>query len=349
MDASKAMEFLHMLGCRKVSHGGNWVRSTCPLEHRHAGGHDNKPSFAISIRPRDSSGCRCLGCGYATEILHQLLWKLEIERGKDVGRASAFLLKHNQIGVDWLEANAERKPDKNDLMGRVSHSRTYVSSFERHSNFVHPDDEPQPEVPAEVLAQMVADMPPKVREYLKREPDKINGIEGRALDDLTISEWELGWHRLKGRICIPIRDETGKLVSVSGRKFDENAWGPKYLHSPFKRDRVLFGSHRLNKEIRKGYLTEGFFQTIRLAQLGYPNPLGRMGSHLSKQQANLLAEWFDHLVIVPDGDKAGYESAEIARRMLEDRIDRIDVAEMPKGKDADSLKPAALRSILDLL
>lgn len=347
MDAGKAQEFLQLIGCRKISVGAGWVRSTCPLEYRHSGGHDKQPSFAISIRSGDSSGCRCQGCGYATEILHQLLWKLSIERGKDVERASAFLLKHDQIGVDWLEANADRKPDDKDLMGRVVHARTYVSSFDRHSNFVHPNDEPQPEVPDEVLQRMIKDLPDHVREYLKRTPDKINGVEGRALDELTIAEWELGWHRLKGRICIPIRDETGKLVSVSGRKFDESGWGPKYLHSPFKRNRVLFGSHRLNKGIRKGYLLEGFFQTIRLAQLGYPNPLGRMGSHLSKQQADLLVEWFDHLVIVPDGDKAGYESAEIARLMLVDRIERIDVAEMPRGKDADSLKPFQLRDILD--
>lgn len=349
MDAGRAQEFLALIGCRKINVGGGWVRATCPLEYRHSGGHDNQPSFAISIRPYDSSGCRCLGCGYATEILHQLLWKLSIERGRDVEGPSAFLLKHNQIGLDWLEANAERKPDDKDLMGRVSHARTYVSSFERHSTFVHPDNEPQPEVPDDVLKQMIKDMPDDIRTYLMREPDKINGVTGRHLDALTISEWELGWHRLKGRICIPIRDENGKLVSVSGRKYDEQGWGPKYLHSPFKRDRVLFGSHRLNKEIKKGYLTEGFFQTIRLAQLGFHNPLGRMGSHLSKQQASLLEGWFDHLIIVPDGDKAGHESAEIARRMLENRIEKIDIAEMPKGEDADSLKPSVLRALLEVI
>lgn len=346
MDAGKAQEFLHLIGCRKISTGGDWVRSTCPLEHRHSGGSDNKPSFAIRIRPSDSSGCRCLGCGYATEQLNELLWKLSIERGMDIEKASRLLLKHNQIGLAWLEANAERRPDKDDLRGRVDFSRAYVSSYERKSNFVHPNDEPQPEVPAHVLEEMIKDIPSHVVDYLMRPEDPVRKIKGRGLDPLTISEWELGWHRLKGRICIPIRDETGKLVSISGRKFSDDEWGPKYLHSPFKRDRVLFGSHRVNKDIRKGYLTEGFFQTIRLAQLGYPNPLGRMGSHLSNQQAEMLAEWFDHLVIVPDGDQAGYDSAKVAEERLRGRIETVEIADMPKGKDADSLDPDRLQEIL---
>jgi hypothetical protein len=337
MDEGQASTFLHLIGCRKINYGAEWVRSTCPLEHRHSGGFDNKPSFAISIRPNDSSGCRCLGCGYATEQLIYLLWKLSIERGMDTDRAVQFLLKNNQIGLAWLERTVDRPPAETDLMGRVSHSRTYVSSYERQSTFVHPDDAPQAEVPEEVLQKMIADLPEAVLTYLKTE---------RRLDPLTIAEWELGWHAMKGRICIPIRNEEGKLIAVSGRKFDEQAWGPKYLHSRFKRDRVLYGEHRVNKAIRKGYLLEGFFQVIRLAQHGYVNPLARMGTHLSKQQAAKLVEWFDHLVIVPDGDKAGMDSAMLIREQLKDQIETIEIPDMPKGKDADSLSPKRLPEIV---
>jgi Toprim-like/DNA primase catalytic core, N-terminal domain len=340
MRSDHAVEFLSLLGCRKIHVGRGWVRSTCPLEYRHAKGSDNTPSFAVSIRDNDSSGCRCLGCGYAG-VLIPLLWKLVRERGLTDQRAYALvrlLLAHDQVGMGWLERlTEERRPDENDLGARVAFSRDYLPAYARESTFVHPDDEPQARVPEEVLAQMVADMPPYVTKYL---------VDERRLSPLTILEWELGWQPMKRRICIPIRDVDRNLVSISGRKFDDAAWGPKYMHSPFKRDRMLFGEHLLNKSIRKGYLCEGFFHVIALAQDGYPNALARMGTHLSRQQADKLVEWFDHLVIVPDGDKAGADSAALIERQLQGRIPTIEVAHVPRGTDIDSLTAERRRELL---
>jgi DNA primase len=71
-----------------------------------------------------------------------------------------------------------------------------------------------------------------------------------------------------------------------------------------------------------------------------------MGTHLSRQQADRLVEWFDHLIIVPDGDKAGLESADRVKETLEGRIARVDIAPMLKGKDADGLPPDTLRAVM---
>jgi len=353
MDVGHIQRFMRGLGCTKISIGSRWVRSTCPMGHLHSGGKDRQPSFAISIDPGGASNCRCQACGIYGDLL-ALVW-----RAARAGRARSdlfyFLVEHNQLDVEKLGGEKEPAPD--DLAGQLRAYRKYDPSrrTKRKSNFVHPDDEPQAEVPEDVLRKMIADMPDYVREYLTRTSNPIMGVKGRGLTDLTVEEWELGWHLTQRRIAIPIRDETGKLVAISGRAFEDQK--PKYLHSRFKRDRVLFGEHRHDDSIRSGYLFEGFFQTIFTWQCGYANVLAPMGTHLSQQQARKLVRWFDHLTIVPDGDKAGQDAAERHLRTLSDlelpregggtdKIEKIDIAAMPKGKDADTLKPNVLVDIL---
>lgn len=353
MNVGEIRMFMELLGVARISVGSRWVRSTCPLNHLHSGGIDKQPSFAISINPDDKSNCNCQACGYKGDLL-ALLWRKLADRRRVRAELVDFLVTHNKLDLDRFE---DEPPElkKGDLAGRLRRARKYVPREytpreyaphkARKSNFVHPDDEPQAEVPESTIKKMIADMPEKVRSYLTREPNKGLGIKGRNLNLETVVDWELGWHPLQRRICIPIRDEGGKLVAISGRKFDDDMKGPKYMHSRFKRDRVLFGEHRHVKEIRVGYLFEGFYQVMFTSQLGYKNALARMGTHLSRQQTEKLVNWFDHVIIVPDGDKAGRDSAERIAHDLSVLM-FTTVTGMPRGKDADTLNPAELIELL---
>jgi len=348
MDVGEIRQFLHALGCQKISVGTKWVRSTCPMGHLHAGGKDRQPSFAICIDPGDESNCRCQACGIYGGLI-PLVWRISADGRRPRPDLFDFLVKHNQMDVEKLDLDPP-EPAPDDLEGQIRAARKYVPNPKRKSKFVHPDDEPQAEVPEDVLRQMIADMPDYVLDYLTRKPDPIMGVDGRGLEPLTIAEWELGWHKVNRRVCIPIRDEDGKLVAISGRAFEDQQ--PKYLHSRFKRDRVLFGEHKHDATVRSGSLFEGFFQTIYTWQYGYVNTLARMGTHLSRQQSEKLVRWFDHLLIVPDGDAAGRNSAEQIRDTLAaleidgHRIEQIDIAPMPNKKDADTLKPEKLIEVM---
>jgi len=373
MRVSKILEFLSALGCEKISVGSKWVRSTCPLQHRHSGGKDTNPSFGIAISVGDKSGCRCFGCGISGDPIG-LLWRMSVEGLSIDSNLLWFLMEHNKVDVEkWPDEPVMSSVDGSEnelpeltvssLEENIKACKKYIPSHERRkrkSRFVYPEDAPQAEVPEDILKQMVCDLPDKVMAYLTRSPNKVLGIRGRGLDRLTVGEWELGWHPLRQRICIPIRDESGKLVAVSGRLFDDDKnkrLGPKYLHSRFKRDRVLFGEHFHDSSNRVGYLFEGFFQVIYAWHIGYKNVFARMGTHLSQLQAEKLVRWCDRLVIVPDGDRPGIDAANRDAMWLRDlevfdksgkvfKISEVIVVDMPHGEDADSLKPKQLRELL---
>lgn len=321
MDAGEISTFLHAAQCSKIRVGPEWVKSTCPVAHlRHSGGRDEHPSFAVRIEPEGESRCRCLACGYAGP-LYPLAWKLGSPRLFDLAQV-------NNVG-EW----GEEVPV--GLRGKVE---KMVGSYWAETR--------QPKDLADLLPKIAKNEP--LDEALLDEfqplPEWVARYLGeRGMHEGTIRAWELGYHPKKGRLSIPIRDTDGKLVAMSGRALQGQ--DPKYLHSKFKRDLVLYGRH-MAEGCTTAYLCEGFFQVLAVWQLGIRGGLARMGTHLSKNQTKIILDGFSELVIVPDGDKAGYESAEEIAKRLGDRIP-VRVAPMIEGFDADTLEPHVLRQVLD--
>ena len=167
-------------------------------------------------------------------------------------------------------------------------------------------------------------------------------LRDRGMLDKTIDKWELGYSKQQRRISIPIRNEGGELVAISGRAYGSHQ--PKYLHSKFHRNVVLYGEHLIEPG-KECYLVEGFFQALAIDQAGYPNALARMGTHLSKWQKQKIDRCFNKLVIVPDGDDAGMESAHKIYQEMKDTMP-CQIVDMPPGKDADSLELGQLHEVL---
>jgi DNA primase len=142
---------------------------------------------------------------------------------------------------------------------------------------------------------------------------------------------------------IPIRDETQTCVAISGRSMSHDV-RPKYLHSRFKRNRVLYGEDKVVRG-RVGFLCEGFFHVMWLHQLGYANAVARMGTALSTEQAQKLVTYFTELVIIPDGDAPGRASAEQISLLLKNRIN-VRVVSMPDDRDIDGLSEASVHGLL---
>jgi DNA primase len=142
------------------------------------------------------------------------------------------------------------------------------------------------------------------------------------------------------RETIPIRDEDGALLTISGRRTDSNE-DPKYLLMK----NINKGTTLYNLDVAKWYtgsveegadrtliLVEGFVDVWGLAMQGVYNAVAAMGTDITPNQRDLLSKYAENVIIMLDADKAGRAGAERVNKMLE-RIVNTTVVDLPDGKD----------------
>jgi DNA primase len=91
-------------------------------------------------------------------------------------------------------------------------------------------------------------------------------------------------------------------------------------------------------------LVEGFFAVMKLYEAGFQSVVACMGCELSEQQAALL-ENTREVIVLFDGDPAGRHGAEKARELLVSKT-VVRVAGLPDGTQPDMLSPRALAWLL---
>jgi DNA primase len=176
------------------------------------------------------------------------------------------------------------------------------------------------------------------------------------MQDISISELEkLGligknpvsgdyYDRFKGRIILPVFNQTGKIVGFGSRVLKDSERGPKYLNSSdsviYKKGETLYGLYQAKTEIKKqdlAILVEGNFDVLSLVQQGIKNVVSPMGTSLTSAQAALLARFTYNIILFFDGDPAGIKSIEPAYKTLLKSRFLIKIALAPEGEDPDSL------------
>lgn len=330
MDAPQVEILLHALGCTKIKQGYNaWVNATCPLaQWKHRSGHDENPSFGISVEPHGASKYKCHACGTSGELAY-LLWSVARYSKRDMSQWMNFIQLHNG-------------PSMNDLDSRNAQATAFGKRARPIAGIaIDPEQmerkQPIPELPIvpESALDDLRGLPDFVLEYL-------TGPE-RRLTMESIKLWALGWHGTARRVAIPIRDVSGALVGISGRAFDHGQ-KPKYLHSAgFRGAFYLYGEH-IARQQQPVHLVEGFFDVIYLVQRGY-NAVAMQGAHISPFQIEKLKKLFSEVIIVPDGDEPGYEAAARAVVTISKAIP-AKIASMPVGKDPDQLDDDEMINIL---
>lgn len=188
------------------------------------------------------------------------------------------------------------------------------------------------------------------REYLKK----------RCINEETIEKWKLGWSpyecvpsiyndwvgdykpwsKLWGRITIPIYDQNGKVVSISGRlvlKIDK----PKYDHYSFPSRKVLFGLFQNKEEIQKNdraIITEGQMDVISSWQKGLRIVTSSFGAHCSLDHLAILSRYATRIDVLYDNDFAGNKGLNDIKKFTThgDLIINLKQGIFPYGDDLDS-------------
>ncbi len=137
------------------------------------------------------------------------------------------------------------------------------------------------------------------------------------------------------RETIPIRDEDGRLITVSARRTDSDK-DPKYLLLK----NIAKGTTLYNLHVAKHYvgedrtliLVEGFVDVWALVSLGVYNVVAAMGVDITPNQARLLCKYAENITIMLDADEAGREGTKRVVRLL-DRRAAVTAIFLPDGKD----------------
>jgi DNA primase len=148
----------------------------------------------------------------------------------------------------------------------------------------------------------------------------------------------------RGRLMIPVHNESGEVVAFSGRLLDPEAKAQKYVNSPetpiFVKSRVLFGLNKTKRSIIEAesvILCEGQIDLMRCWQKGVKNVVAPQGTAFTDQHARILKRLAKEVVICFDADRAGQNAAQRTIDVLLKEDVQIRIARIPQGEDPDSL------------
>jgi DNA primase len=123
----------------------------------------------------------------------------------------------------------------------------------------------------------------------------------------------------------PIIDTKGNVIGFGGRVLDGSL--PKYINTAdtpvFKKSRNLFSMNFAKtaisgqpKESRRIILAEGYMDVVSIYAAGFENAVATLGTALTQDQAKLLHNCTNQVIIAYDSDSAGRAAAVKAVKIL---------------------------------
>ncbi len=158
----------------------------------------------------------------------------------------------------------------------------------------------------------------------------------------------------RDRAIFPIIDLRGNVIAFGGRIIDGS--GPKYLNSSdtpvFKKSRNLFSLNFAKKsEEKRLILAEGYMDVIAINQAGFENVVATLGTALTQEQARLMSQYAEEIIIAYDSDGAGQNATHKAINLLSEVGVRTKIIRMEGAKDPDEyikkFGAARFRHLLD--
>jgi DNA primase len=181
-------------------------------------------------------------------------------------------------------------------------------------------------------------------------------LTARGFSPETAAYFGAGFHAgkgiMKGRIVLPIHDVDGTLVAYAGRwPGDEPPEGEgKYRLPPgFHKSLVVYSLNRAKACARQHglVLVEGFFDAMRLHQLGVCHAIAIMGSSMSTEQENLIVDAVGpqgKVTLLFDGDASGRTCTQDVLSQLGKRV-YTKALYLPDGIQPDHLTKEELKAL----
>jgi DNA primase len=136
----------------------------------------------------------------------------------------------------------------------------------------------------------------------------------------VLDKFEVGWDKISERISLPVRTADGSLVGFKARSIDRQPryivlGGPEYGFEPYPTRKILFGLDKA--EIKDEIIVcEGELNAIALHQHGYKNAVGISGKVISDEQAELIKQYGQKVVLIFDEVEDAISNAKKLRTLL---------------------------------
>jgi DNA primase len=170
------------------------------------------------------------------------------------------------------------------------------------------------------------------------------------------------YDRNRDRLVCPVIVPGGEVVGFSSRlvgaavKAPDGSEPPKYINSPesavYKKGKLLFGLAQAREGMqaqKRVVLVEGNFDVITLHQAGFTEVVAPLGTALTTEQVGVLKRLTEQIVLLYDGDRAGYKATMHALQLCVEADAEVRVASRPghgrsggAGALADGVDPDSL-------
>lgn len=170
------------------------------------------------------------------------------------------------------------------------------------------------------------------------------GFSKKDMADAGLTN-RFGTDLFRGRMIVPLMDETGQAIGFTGRIIVDDPNAPKYLNTPatllYDKSRHLFGLSQAKEAIRKGgygVLVEGNLDVVSSHQADVRAVVAAAGTALTEHQLRALKRLSPEVRLAFDGDKAGIAATERAIPIASGLGITLTVISLPDGaKDPDEL------------
>jgi DNA primase len=150
------------------------------------------------------------------------------------------------------------------------------------------------------------------------------------------------YDRIRDRLVCPVIVPGGEIAGFSSRlvapaaKAPDGSEPPKYINSPesvvYKKSKLLFGLAQAREAMqaqKRVVLVEGNFDVITLHQAGLTEVVAPLGTALTLEQITVLKRLAERIVLLYDGDRAGYNATMHALQLCVEADAEVLVASRP--------------------
>lgn len=318
--------------------GANLI-GCCPFHN------EKTPSF--NVNPARNI-FKCFGCGKAGDSAKFLMEHEHLTYPE----ALRYLAKKYNIKIEEREATAEEIAAQTerermfninefadkyfvDTLWNTDEGKTIGLEYFRERGFLNP-----------IIEKFHLGYSPAkwdaFTEYAKQ-----NGYSDELLEKIGLSiKGNKGlYDRYHGRVMFPIQNLTGKVIGFGGRILvnDPEKKSPKYQNSPeseiYDKKQTLYGIFQARSAIAKQnecILVEGYFDVLRMHQVGIENVVASSGTSLTIEQIRLVKRYTNNITMLYDGDAAGIHAAVRGTDMILAEGMNVRVVVLPPEHDPDT-------------